>query len=159
MGEIGMDELSSSLTNGSIVYEGETLSLYSYEDYGDYYKSIEELASSREGKEFDRSKIVTLEFVGRFAGHDDVIKKTYQGGRCKYLTAVRRECSLIYDEEDGLWGGSYGNLRREYKALSDIGIVFMNDPYKKMDELLAYLKKVAEEENNKHHVMRPKDKK
>lgn len=141
------------------VFEGEYLTLYSYGNFRTYYDSFEELKEARYGEEFDIQKVSTLEFVGRFAGHNDVIKITSFDSSTRYLTAIRYEGYLVYNESAGLWEGAYGNLRREYEALRRRGIEFMRDPYKEISDLFDQLAQVAEAiKKEKRHVMRPKEK-
>lgn len=141
------------------VFEGVFLTLYSYGNFRTYYDSLEELKEARQGEEFDSQKVSTLEFVGRFARHDDVLKITYGDGSFKYLTAVRYEGYLVYNESVGLWEGVYGDLRHEYEALRRRGIEFMRDPYKEISDLFDKLAQVAEAiKKEKRHVIRPKDK-
>lgn len=85
----------------------------------------------------------TVEYLGNVAGRSDVVRITSKGQKSALYTAIDMDGYGIYNEERSfyegqyVWEYEYGNLRNIYDAFRSKGIIFTNDVYKKIDDLLT----------------------
>ena len=104
--------------------------------------------TKRELKDYCNYKLISnndtyiMDYYKALANQVDVIRKTPYNKQSIYLTVVDDNGYGIYNVQKSIntqnyiWDYKYGNLRQEYKAFKDHGIILENDIYQTIDDKL-----------------------
>jgi len=116
-----------------------------------FFDTEEELIEFIKTNNSHFGNVCVMDFLGKVADCDDVIRLTYQSGKEVLYTAVNEDGYVKYNPErsfykgEFVWEYNYGQIRDMYSAFRDRGIVFENDIYAKIDEGYKQFLKMCEE--------------
>jgi len=84
--------------------------------------------------------ICVMDYLGKVAGCNDVIRLTYKNGKSVLYRAIDEDGYGKYNPERSIYRGEFvweynhGRISEMYSAFRDRGIVFEDDVYAKIDE-------------------------
>ena len=105
-----------------------------------YFDTKEELNAYCKEHDIEVNNTYTMDYIRIMANRTDVIRKKYPNKEPIYLNAIDEDGYAIYNEQRSIyrnefvWEYEYGNLRMEYSAFRNKGIIFEDDIYQKIDE-------------------------
>lgn len=142
-----LPETENTLLSENLVKIPESqMTLYSF--YGafenEFFETEEEVLNYLRYNGHPHTSICIIEYLGNFAGHTDVIKRSFKNDNqiieSKLLSIHSDDCYSEYDQQSSMrlgkhiWKHSYGTLRIIYSAFRNREIVLENDIYAKIDE-------------------------
>ena len=105
-----------------------------------YFDTEEELIEYVKNHNIGFGSICVMDYLGKVAGRNDVIRLTYKSGKQVLYTAVDEDGYGIYNHErsyykgEFVWEYNYGSISEMYSAFRNRGIVFEDDKYAKIAE-------------------------
>ena len=119
-----------------------------------FFDTEEELNEWVKNHNTEFGDICIIDYLGKVAGRNDVIRKNYKDGKSKLYAACDNYGYGIYNFERSIYRGefvweySYGSLREMYSAFRDRGITFNNDIYDKIDKKYQKILELCREKKN-----------
>ncbi|MEE3342599.1 MAG: hypothetical protein VZS44_00730 [Bacilli bacterium] len=119
-----------------------------------YFDTKEELNEWVKNHNTDFGDICVIDYLGKVAGRNDVIRKTYRDGKSKLYAVCDNYGYGIYNFKRSIYRGefvweyNYGSLREMYSAFRDRGISFDNDIYDKIDKKYQKILELCREKKN-----------
>jgi len=111
-----------------------------YKIYGTYFDTKEELELFCKENNLSINESYIVDYLGKVANKNDVIRTIDHKGRKLLYTAVDRDGYGMYNYQrsvyrgEPIWEFNYGSIREMYKPFRERGIVFEEDVYGKIDE-------------------------